>query len=639
MLRGDLKLRMGDAAGALEDGRAAERTAGAATVGSGTRSADATWRRALLLRVHARLVQGDTVTAQDTLDELAKGGATGEPSIDQDEVRLAQLRVLAVAGKTEDAAKLAVAMRPSPAAEPSFVAGAAAERALVLIQADHLGEAAALLDAAPQAAGSAFHVTGRLAFARAALELARGSERSLAQAEVAVKALSDPRALGGGAPVLVIEGTAVPAGRLETDADLLAGRAALRAGDEAKAQGSFDKAIAAAPRSPVPFVARATERLRRGEVAKGTADLDSALALAPDDPDVLERRAAVALAAQDAEKAIALLERAAARGGRDPYLHLDRSRAEELRGQHQAALAALERARELGLPAVCYAEARARIALGQGELETAEHWLDRLIEKRPFDLDALESRARVRAARGNLVQAAQDYGALRSLAPKVEYDRALARVAIDKGEFATARAVISGSLARAPKDAELHGLQGRLALHEKRYDDAEKELRLALSLNDSLSEATLDLALVNVALGAEGVEYLVQRAKVLQPEADAEGSVLRLCEELAGSNDNPESWFRAGKGARSLAEVNPKNHGAHAVVLKTNAARRDYQGLLEGSIRCLAAFPNDPDGIAARQTALKNGAKEGAFGGDAQSVPPVKQPDKTPPSNPTPRGR
>src|SRR5581483_9766878 len=389
-------------------------------------------------------------------------------------------------------------------------------------------DAAQLLDSVPAPPGAAYHAVGRAGIARASIDLARGVDRAFASADTATNALADAKALGGGAPVFVIDGVAVPAGSLEPAAALLAGRAALRSGDETRSQGFFDKAIAAAPRSPGPLVARATERLRRGEAEKATADLDAALA--PDDPDVLKRRAAVALSAQDAAKAVALLEKAASVGGRDPYLHLDRSRAEEMRGQHQAAIAALERARELGLPQLCYVEGRARIALGQGELEAAEHWLTRLLEKRPFDLDALEARARVRAARGDSVQATQDYVALRSLAPRVEYDRALARLYLERGELKMAKALLEGALERAPKDAELHGLMGRLARIEKRYPDGEKERRLAVTLNPALAEATLDLALVMLHLGQDGVEFPLRRAKALSPEGEPEAIFLRECE-------------------------------------------------------------------------------------------------------------
>jgi Flp pilus assembly protein TadD len=297
-----------------------------------------------------------------------------------------------------------------------------------------------------------------------------------------------------------------------------------------------------------------------------------------------------------------------------------------MRGQHGPALAALERARELGLPQLCYFEGRARIALGQGELEPAEHWLSRLLEKRPFDIDALEARGRVRAVRADYVQAAQDYAALRSLAPRVEYDRALARIYMSKEELPQAKALLMGSLQRAPKDAELHGLMGHLAIMEKRWADGEKELRAALSLNDSLAEPTIDLALAMLQQGQDGMEFFLRKAKALAPESDPEGIFLRACDELSNAIADMVRWQKAARGARALAEVNPKLRAAHAVVLKANIARRDWQPLLEGAIRCLAAFPNDADALAAKKMAIKNGAKEGSFGSEPGAVPPPKQP-------------
>lgn len=626
LLRADLKLRRGDVLAALEDAATVERiVGGGAAVTSGTRPQDAiTWRKALLIRAHAKLVQGDGASAQNSVDELRQSGFE-----DDDELRMVAMRALSVADRTDDACKLALAPRITPVeANPVGAACDAAERALVLLSADRIADALALLDQAPAPPGAAFHAVGRVNIARATIDLARGADRAFGAADTAATALADTRALGGGSNVFVVDGVAITAASLEPAAALLAGRAALRAGDETRAQAFFDKAVAAAPRSPVPLVARATERLRRGETAKAISDLDAALSLAPDDPDVLRRRAAVALSAQDANRAISLLTKAASVGGRDPYLHLDRSRAEEMLGQHQPALAALERARELGLPQLCYAEGRARIALGQGELESADHWLTRVLDKRPFDLDALEARARVRAARGNAVQASQDYVALRSLAPRVEYDRALARLYMDRGELKMARALLQGSLERAPKDAELHGLMGRLARIEHRWVDAEKSLRTAVTMNPVLAEATLDLSLAMLHQGQDGAEFLLRRARELSPEGESEAVFLRECEELLAENDFT-GFTLAAKGARALAVVNPKLRAAHAIVLKACTARKDWQALLEGAIRCLAAFPNDPEGLSAKKDAIKHGAKEGFFGGkDTDSVPPPVQPPK-----------
>src|SRR2546430_2600026 len=121
------------------------------------------------------------------------------------------MRVFAVLGRLDDVCKFVfVLCVMSVEVDPIGTAYDNAERALVLLGADRLADAAKLLDATPPPPPAAYHAAGRVWLARASIDLARGADRALSSAETATTALGDARALGGGATVFVIDGVAIP---------------------------------------------------------------------------------------------------------------------------------------------------------------------------------------------------------------------------------------------------------------------------------------------------------------------------------------------------------------------------------------------------------------------------------------------
>lgn len=295
---------------------------------------------------------------------------------------------------------------------------------------------------------------------------------------------------------------------------------------------ALDALIAAEPGSARPRVDGAVAAARAGDAERARRRLAEAAALSPDAGD--RRRMAFAyLELKDPAAAAPLLDALIAESPGDAGLTTDRAAAAAAAGDRAAALRLLDEARALSPDAA----ARRRMALLYQELaedERGRALLDEALRGAPRAAGPRIDRAAAAARSGDRETALAYLAEARGMGPTLEERRLMAALHQSLGDAASARKILSGLVAAAPKDP---GPRVDLAAVEKAAGRA-SAARAQLAAASALSPAPADrrrMALLYQDLADHGAALaLLEPLARAFPRDAGLLSDLGLCLYLAG---------------------------------------------------------------------------------------------------------
>lgn len=356
--------------------------------------------------------------------------------------------------------------------------------------------------------------------------------------------------------------------------------------------------------APEEKFAEAAASYSSNDYAAAKIYLVSALKDMPGDGATLTLLARTQIAMGDGEGALASLDQIAASDRSGPAYDLLKAEAEMLRGQFENALTAIgkpvsaEAARiaalsHIGLGDVAAARASiaagedlpgdkagvlaalAQIELGKGRVQSAIQTAQRAIRAGPENIDALLISARAHQAANDLPATLATYEKAAKLYPQ-NFAAELGRVSAlgDMGRFEDTRDGLQRLSTMAPKSIDVIHLKARLALEEKRWDDARVLLQgHEAEMRDSASmQATYATALLRVGQVAQARAWLaplvedyptLREPRTLLAEAElAAGNAkaaLQTIRALAERPDaRPQELALATKAARASGNASAK---------------------------------------------------------------------------------
>jgi tetratricopeptide (TPR) repeat protein len=426
------------------------------------------------------------------------------------------------------------------------------------------------------------------------------SEGDGAEAWFAAEALSDEHAQ---ARLLARRGDYEAA--LEAFAAVVAGApesAPLRAeyGHWLRRAGRYDDAAAALERALVLDPGSAPAHLDRAHLALARKDRDAALVefaealrLRPQHTSTRIAYGRLLLDLGRYDEAIAILEPATTSGGNDR-----RARALAALGRAYAAAGEVDLAREAFEGAVQRAPAVASLwaqaALGLSDLDDPEALAEglryaqqaaRLAPDSAYAQDVL-GRALERA---DLESDAFDaYRRALKLDGDLRHPRSrLARLAIEREDWATARRSAQSLLALDPDRADAHFLAGLVEFKAGRYDDARARFGDAIAAADGdYAEAWYNLGLLERKVGDHDAAIAAyERALAQRPRYLAAINNLGLVYSDLGRYDDAEAQFR-----RAL-KIKSSYAGAWTNLARSQAARKQYADAAASYREVLALTP------------------------------------------------
>ncbi|MEZ4380597.1 MAG: tetratricopeptide repeat protein [Nannocystaceae bacterium] len=383
-----------------------------------------------------------------------------------------------------------------------------------------------------------------------------------------------------------------------------------RAGRHDEAAAALERALALDPGSAQAHLDRAHLALARGDREAALQGFAEALRLRPLHTSTRIAYGRLLLDLGRAGEAIAILEPATTSGGNDR-----RARALAALGRAYAADGQVDAAREAFDGAVQRAPAVASLwaqaALGLGKLDDPEAIADglryaqqaaRLAPDSAYAQDVL-GRALERAQLES--DAFDAYTRALKLDGGLRHPRSrLARMAIEREDWTTARRSAQSLLALDPERAEAHFLAGLVELKAGRYDDARARFDGAIAAADGdYAEAWYNLGLLERKVGEhEAAIAAYERALSQRPRYLAAINNLGLVYSDLGRHDDAEAQFRRAIGVKASYA------GAWTNLARSQAARGRYA---EAAASYREALALTPDARSARLQLAVNLRKAG----------------------------
>jgi len=191
-----------------------------------------------------------------------------------------------------------------------------------------------------------------------------------------------------------------------------------------------------------------------------------------------------------------------------------------------------------------------RIRLAQGEPELARALFQEVLSREPNNLEARFGLAELDITQGRQQNAAARY--LESLKIAPDNRKALLSLALiseASGDKKAAQGYLELALRYYTNDAQVHYTAGRFALEQQDYEQAEKRLLTAISLNPKYLKAKQLLA------------------RVYLDSSRAEKSVQIIQETLAANRVDPLSWYILGLAYAQSGDTAQAVHSLSQVLL------------------------------------------------------------------------